>query len=92
VHPAEFFDDQCLYTLLLTLRNTVCHGSLDTGKRLNLWPPDHFADGLLDEITPSQAKGIGLGQILLYREIFLRRTFVGPDVVSDARMLVSKLW
>ena len=55
-----------------------------------MWPPDHFADGLLDEITPSQAEGIGLGQILLYREIFLRRTFVGPDVVSDARMLVSK--
>jgi len=40
----------------------------------------------------AKRKGIGLGQILLYREIFLRRTFVGPDVVSDARMLVSKLW
>ena len=92
MHPAEFFDDQCLHTLLLTLRNTLCHGSLNTEKRLNFRPPDHFADGLLDEITPSQAKGIGLGQILLYREIFLRRTFVGPDVVSDARMLVSKLW
>ena len=36
---------------------------------------DDFTHGVLDEVTPGQAKGAGFSQILLDGQVFLCRTF-----------------
>ena len=76
----KFFDNQRLYARLLAFRNTFCHGLLNEGKCLKFRMRDDFANSLLDEITPCQAKRVGLSQVLLDGQVFLRLTFVGPDV------------
>ena len=50
----------------------IRHRALNAGKGINLGLRDHLAQGLLDEITPGQAKGVRLCQILLDGQIFLR--------------------
>jgi len=72
VQPSEFFDDQGLHCGLLLLRHTCRHGSPNVGERVKSRMCDDFPKGLLDEVTPSQAKGVGFNQILLDRQIFLR--------------------
>jgi hypothetical protein len=68
----EFFDEQCLHVWLLVLRNTLGHGSLNAGEWVKFRLRDDLTDALLDKVTLGQAKGIGLGQVLLDGLIFLR--------------------
>ena len=56
----EFFDQQCLHVGLLVLRNTLGHGTLNVGEWVKFRLRDDITDGLLDEVTLGQAKGVGL--------------------------------
>jgi len=71
VHPPEFFHNQCLHSQLLALWNMLDHRSLNAGERIMLRMRDDLAEVLFDGVPPSQAKRVGLRQVLFERQLLL---------------------
>lgn len=67
VQSPEFIHQQCLHGGLFVLGNTLRHRSLNAGERVKFWLRDERTDGLIDEVTPGQAKGVWLRQVSLGR-------------------------
>ena len=71
MQTTQFLHDQDLQLIAVGLGH-LRHGLRNGGQRVGFRVLHHLADGLLDQIAIGEPRRVGLGQLLLDGQVFLR--------------------
>jgi hypothetical protein len=81
MQPPQFLDDEGFDVAAIGVRDDARDPLPDGIEWIGVGMRDDLPHRLLDHLAVGKPQRIGFGQVLLDGEVFLRRAFVGPQVL-----------